>query len=412
MKPGLDRVEWLLGQVGQPHRQFRTVHVGGTNGKGSTSCMISSILTEHGITTGLYTSPHVLDFTERITVNGMPIAQDRVLDLIERLKPGADDIDATFFEIATAAAALYFAEEGVSLVVAEVGLGGRLDATNALETVLSVITKVAVDHTEILGSDIASIAAEKAGIIRENGVVVCGADGVGLEVIRGVAAARKARFIPIVSAAAVEDVAVTPGGSIFDLTYDGTRYERLEVSMLGRHQVENAVTAVVSVSELGQIGTIDVSEAAIRHGLSEACCTGRMQIIDRRPTVVADVAHNPDGMRALVAALSDVFDYERLIVVIGIMGDKDTRGMLGELADYADFAVIMEPATRRAEDPEKLSAIATDFGIPNRVIRSAGAAIERALSEADEEDLVLVTGSHYTVGDVMKSLGVGQALQT
>jgi len=349
MKPGLDRVDWLLGCVGEPQQKFRIVHVGGTNGKGSTSCMIASMLSEHGIATGLYTSPHVLDFTERVTVNGKAIGPDRVVELVERIKPGADEIDATFFEIATAAAALHFAEEGVSLVVAEVGLGGRLDATNALDSVLSVITRVAVDHAEVLGSDVAEIAAEKAGIIRED--------------------------------------------------------------MLGRHQAENAVTALVSMHELERLALIEIDDAAIRRGLSEACCIGRMQIIDRRPTVVADVAHNPDGARALVAAIDEVFDYERLIVVLGIMGDKDARGFIAEFAEHTDVAIMTRPASDRAADPEELSAIAADLGLANRVVPSAGAAIESALSEAGEADLVLVTGSHYTVGDVMTSLGVGQLLR-
>ncbi len=411
MKPGLDRVDWLLGCVGEPQQKFRIVHVGGTNGKGSTSCMIASMLSEHGVATGLYTSPHVLDFTERVTVNGKAIGPDRVVELVERIKPGADEIDATFFEIATAAAALHFAEEGVSLVVAEVGLGGRLDATNALDSVLSVITRVAVDHAEVLGSDVAEIAAEKAGIIREDGVVVCGSDGVALEVIRGAAAAKKARFVPVTADAKVSNLSITSTGSTFDLAYRMDAYERLSISMLGRHQAENAVTALVSMHELERLALIEIDDAAIRRGLSEACCIGRMQIIDRRPTVVADVAHNPDGARALVAAIDEVFDYERLIVVLGIMGDKDARGFIAEFAEHTDVAIMTRPASDRAADPEELSAIAADLGLANRVVPSAGAAIESALSEAGEADLVLVTGSHYTVGDVMTSLGVGQLLR-
>jgi len=411
MKPGLERVERLLGSVGDPHRRFRVVHVGGTNGKGSTSCMIASALTEHGVETGLYTSPHVIDFTERITVNGVAIERERVVELMEELKPGADEIEATFFEITTAAAALYFAEEEVDLVVAEVGLGGRLDATNVLDSVLSVITRIAIDHTEVLGSDPAVIAAEKAGIIREDGTVVCGAEGVALEVIRGVAAARKAHFVPVSRESVLDSVSVTPAGSLFNFNHGPASYDELSISMLGRHQVENAASALVSLVELDRIGLIELTEAAVRRGLAEACCIGRMQIIDRRPTLVADVAHNPDGARALMDAVLEVFDYERAIVVLGIMGDKDARGYIAEFAGRADLMVFTRPASERAADPEDLAAIATDLGIQSRVIPSAGAAIEGALSEAREGDLVLVTGSHYTVGDVMKSLGVGQALE-
>lgn len=411
MKPGLDRVEHLLASVGSPHEAFRVVQVGGTNGKGSTSCMIASVLSQGGVRTGLYTSPHVIDFTERIGIDGAPIARERVVDIVERLKPPADEIEATFFEITTAAAALHFAEEGVELVVAEVGLGGRLDATSALDAVQTVITRVAVDHAEILGSDPAMIAAEKAGIIREGGIVVCGAVGDALDVIRGAAAAKRARLVPVAEESAVDAVTVSANGSVFDFEYSGTLLEELSVSMLGRHQVENARNAVVSVIELNRAEVVAVSESAIRAGLTEACCIGRLQIIDRRPTVVADVAHNPDGAAAVAAALPEVFDYERLIAVLGIMVDKDIRGFLAELAEGVDHMIVTSPETPRAADPLEVAAIARELGIECTVVPTAGAAVVQALADATDRDLVLITGSHYTVGDVMTSLGVGQALE-
>jgi dihydrofolate synthase/folylpolyglutamate synthase len=410
MKPGLDRVEWLLGSVGSPHEQFRVVHVGGTNGKGSTSCMIASVLTEHGVRTGLYTSPHVVDFSERITIDGKRISHDRVVELVRRLEPAAVDIEATFFEIATAAAALYFAEEGVDVAVAEVGLGGRLDATNVFDSVLSVITGISVDHAEILGSDIAAIASEKAGIIRDSGVVVTGAADDALGVIRGVAAARRARLVSVLDEARVESVDISSNGSSFDLEYDGTWYEALIVAMLGRHQVQNARTAVVAIHELDELGVLSLDETALRRGLSEACCMGRMQVIDQRPTLVADVAHNPAGAEAILTTLPEVFDYDRMIAVVGIMGDKDLSGFLAAFSDRADLVILTRPATERSADVATLDAVATELSLPHRVVPTAGAALENALSEAHEGDLVLVTGSHYTVGDILTSLGVGQTL--
>ena len=409
MKPGLDRVQWLLGAVGSPHEQFRVVHVGGTNGKGSTSCMIASVLCEHDVRVGLYTSPHVVDFTERILIGCKPITRDRVVDLVERLKPHADEMEATFFEIATAAAALYFAEEGVDLVVAEVGLGGRLDATNALDSMLSVITRIAIDHSEVLGSDIAAIASEKAGIIRDAGAVVSGAEGDAVDVIRGVAAARRAKFVSVNDEAPIDSVAISSNGSTFDLEYGEKSYGSLSVSMLGRHQVDNARVAVVALHELDELGVFSLREDAMRRGLSEACCMGRMQVIDQRPTIVADVAHNPDGAEALLSSLPDVFDYDRLIAVVGIMGDKDVRGFLSAFHDRADLVVLTRPASERAADAGALSDIAEELELKHRVVPSAGAELESALSEAGEGDLVLVTGSHYTVGDILTSLGVGQA---
>jgi dihydrofolate synthase/folylpolyglutamate synthase len=411
MKPGLDRVEHLLRGVESPHEAFRVVQVGGTNGKGSTSSMIASVLTQAGLKTGLYTSPHVIDFTERIGIDGRPIARDRVVKIVDRLRPFADEIEATFFEITTAVAALYFAEEGVDLAVAEVGLGGRLDATSALDAVQSVITRVAIDHAEILGSDTAMIAAEKAGIIREGGLVVSGATGDALDVIRGAAAAKGARVVSVAEESSVGGVTVSANGSVFDFEYGDTALDGLSVSMLGRHQVENARTAIVSIVELNRAGAVSVSEAAIRAGLTEARPIGRLQIIDRRPTVVADVAHNPDGAAALAAALAEVFDYDHLIMVVGIMGDKDVRGFLAAFAECVDQAVVTRPETPRAAAPEDVAAIASELGIRSLVVPTAGAAVARALALACDSDLVLITGSHYTVGDVMTSLGVGQALE-
>jgi dihydrofolate synthase/folylpolyglutamate synthase len=410
MKPGLDRVEHLLRAVGSPHEAFRVVQVGGTNGKGSTSCMIASVLSQGGVTAGLYTSPHVIDFTERIGIGGTPIARDRVVDVVERLKPPADEIEATFFEITTAAAALYFAEEGVDLVVAEVGLGGRLDATSALDAVQTVITRIAIDHAEILGSDTTMIAAEKAGIIREGGVVISGATGDALDVIRGAAAAMGARVVSVAEESSVSNVTVSANGSVFDFEYGDTSLPGLSVSMLGRHQIENARNAVTSLVELNRAELTSVSEEALRAGLSEACCIGRLQIIDRRPTVVADVAHNPDGAAAVAAALPEVFDYDRLIVVLGIMGDKDVRGFIAALGEGVDRMIVTRPETERAADLEEVAAIAGELGIPSAVVPTAGAAVVQALADAADSDLVLITGSHYTVGDVMTSLGVGQAL--
>jgi dihydrofolate synthase/folylpolyglutamate synthase len=410
MKLGLERVEWLLGAVGSPHEQFGIVHVGGTNGKGSTSCMIASVLREHDIRAGLYTSPHVVDFTERILVGSEPIRPERVVELVDRLKPAAEEMKATFFEIATTVAALYFAEEGVDIAVAEVGLGGRLDATNVLGSVLSVITGIAVDHSEILGSDIAAIASEKAGIIRESGAVVTGADGDALDVIRGVAAARKARFVSVLEEAPIDAISTSSNGSVFNLEYDATSYEALSIAMLGRHQVDNARVAVVALHELDTLGVFSLSESLLRRGLSEACCMGRMQVIDQRPTIVADVAHNPDAAEALLSSLPDVFDYDRLIAVVGIMGDKDVRGFLSAFRDRADLVILTRPASERAADLEALNSVAEELEFPHRVVPTAGAALKSALSDAREGDLVLVTGSHYTVGDILTSLGVGQAL--
>jgi dihydrofolate synthase/folylpolyglutamate synthase len=411
MKPGLERVEWLLGELGSPHEQYRVVHVGGTNGKGSTACMLASVLSEHDLRTGLYTSPHVVDFTERIVIDGTRIGTDRVVELVNRIRPAAEEIGATFFETATAVAATYFAEQNVDVAVVEVGLGGRLDATNVFDSLVSVITGVAVDHSEILGSDIAAIASEKAGIIRDSGLVVCGATGDALSVIRGVAAARKADLVSVTDESSIEVVSISSNGSRFDLSYGPALYENVTIAMLGRHQLSNARTAVVTLEELDGMGFFSLSEDYMRRGLAEACCMGRMQVIERRPTLVADVAHNPDGAEALMSTLPETFDYERLIAVVGIMGDKDLNGFLAAFHDRADLLILTRPAGERGAELDVLAKIAEELELTYRVVPTPGAAIQNALSAARERDLVLVTGSHYTVGDVLTSLGVGQTLE-
>ncbi len=409
MKPGLERVEYLLGSVGNPHHDFRVVHVAGTNGKGSTSNMIASILSEHGLRTGLFTSPHVIDFTERYVIDGERITRARVLDYVERLKPASDNIEATFFEIATAIAALYFSDEKVDVAVAEVGLGGRLDATNALDSMLSVITGIALDHVEVLGNDVRRIAAEKAGIIRPDGVVVCGATGDALEIIRGVASALEARFVATREASELTRASIVSTGSIFNFEYGEYAYRNLSTSMLGRHQISNAVNAIVAVHELSRGGLFTLTEPALRSGLSEAMSIGRLQILDRRPTVVADVAHNTEAAYTLAAALGEVFEYDRLIVVLGLMADKDAAGFIGSLADVIDQLILTEPGTARAARAADLAIVAAEYNIEAIAVPSPGAAIARAVSDAAEGDLVLITGSHYTVGDIMKSLGFGEA---
>jgi dihydrofolate synthase/folylpolyglutamate synthase len=239
---------------------------------------------------------------------------------------------------------------------------------------------------------------------------VTGATGDALDVIRGVAAARKARFVSAIDEAPMNSVAISSNGSTFDLEYDATTYEELGIAMLGRHQVDNARVAVVALHELDRLGVFSLTETALRRGLGEACCTGRMQIIDQRPTIVADVAHNPDGAEALMTSLAEVFDYDRLIAVVGIMGDKDVRGFLSAFHDRADMVVLTTPASERSADEEMLTSVAEELELPHRFVPSAGAALQNALTEASEGDLVLVTGSHYTVGDILTSLGVGQAL--
>ena len=267
-----------------------------------------------------------------------------------------------------------------------------------------------MDHTDILGNTVTEIASKKAGIIRTDGVVVSGAIGSALGVVRDVAATRGARSVSVAEDAKIDRVSIISTGSIFDLSYDEAVYEGLFISLLGRHQVANAACAAVVAHELSREGMLDLSEPSLRRGFAEAGCVGRMQILDRRPTVVADVAHNPDAARALVAAVREVFEYDSVIVVLGVMADKDLEGIMGAISEVAGLVILTRPSSVRAADPAELAKIAEKHRLEYEIVDSPGAAVARALSLAREADLVLITGSHYTVGDAMISLGIGDSL--
>jgi dihydrofolate synthase/folylpolyglutamate synthase len=415
IKLGLENIRGLMAMLGEPHERFRSVHIAGTNGKGSTASTIAAVLQAAGYRTGLYTSPHLIDFTERIRVNGEPIAPERVARLTERVRTAAAEIPVTFFEFTTAMAFLHFAESSVDLAVAEVGMGGRFDATNVLTPLVSVITNIDFDHQAFLGNTIEQIAFEKAGIVKPGVPVVTATDHPeAMNVIRTACREQGAPLYRVGTEIRAE------GSSPQKFRYQGIRrsYPDLNFSLLGKHQLMNAACALAAL-ELLELQGLPVGEASIRRGLPTVQWEGRMEII--RPSlsgaaVLLDGAHNPAGARVLRAFLEEARPARpaRLILVLGILGDKDIDGILAELVPLADEVVVTQPDYDRAEPATDLKRRLDSFSVHSSVREPVEEAVRYAQSVAAAADLICVTGSLYTIGEArsyLKGLAQPSALR-
>ena len=401
IKPGLERASALLSALGNPQDSFRSVHVAGTNGKGSVSSMTASVLCEAGFRTGLYTSPHLVKFNERISVSGKTISDSGLIEAAAEVKAASEKADiegVTFFEFTTAMAFLHFKRKKAEFAVIETGMGGALDATNLVTPMVSVITNIALDHTAWLGSTVKEIAAEKAGIIKPGVPVVTGQSaGAGLSVIR--AAAKKASS-PVYAAGADFHAE----GECASFSYSGLSggLTGLKLTLKGGHQVRNAALALAAIETLRAQG-VNITERAIRKGLREASWPGRFEILSRRPLVVLDGAHNPNGAAALKEALSSL-KKKRLILVIGIMSDKDIDGIMKELVPASDLVIATRPKGERSAALPALMQAASRYGKPVAGVEAVKDACKKALSIASPADCILVAGSLFTVGEAREYL--------
>jgi dihydrofolate synthase/folylpolyglutamate synthase len=397
MRPGLERIETLLDALGRPERRYTLVQVGGTNGKGSVSAMLAAMFKAAGRRTGLYTSPHLVSFRERIRVDGEAIAEDAVVDGVEALATLVARLDASMFEAATALALDHFAREAVEVAVLEVGLGGRLDATTVGAPAATVITRIDLDHQAVLGATLAEIAREKAAIIRSGVAVTANqAPEAG-----GVLAARaEATRIPLLAAGRDLHVAMERAGldgQRISCTGPGWRLSGLDLALLGTFQPENALLAVATAQALR------VPEAAVRAGLAVVQWPGRFHVIGRGPRLVLDGAHNVGGARALAASLAAYFPGERPTFVVGIYRDKDAAGILGTLAPLAGRLIVTASANPRAAPPAVLAASAPAGGPRPEIaptLRDALAAAAAPRASA----VTCVTGSLSMIGEALAHL--------
>lgn len=402
---GLDRMRAALAELGDPHRRYRTLHVGGTNGKGSVASTWASVLRHQGDRPGLYTSPHLCSFRERIMIDGEPVPAPRLLAAAEPLRPLARGLGMSFFEASTLLALVVFAEEGVDTACIEVGLGGRLDATNVIAPEVTAITNVALDHQEYLGDSLEEIAAEKAGILKPGVPVVTaeGRPGV-LSVLEDRAARAGAPFHRIEPWRDIAELRLGRGGTRFSLRTANGESLDLETQLPGAHQAANAALAVRALELLPRPPSPD----AVREGVANVRWPGRGQVhrVGKRHYIF-DVAHNRAAVGALARILADLAPPRPLIVLAGILGDKDWSRMLPPLVDLADQVVFTIPASAPPErnwDPRAVASEVGD-GVPIQVVDEVAAAVERATVLAGN-GTVVVTGSCHTVGDALQILGV------
>jgi dihydrofolate synthase/folylpolyglutamate synthase len=410
MKLGLRNIMSLLKSVGNPQDKFPSIHIAGTNGKGSTAAMIASILQAAGYRVGLYTSPHLISFTERIEINGQEIDERRVAKYVRLLTPTIDKMKATFFEATTAAAFLYFADEGVDVGVIETGLGGRLDATNVLHPLLTIITNIGLDHTEYLGTTAHRIAWEKAGIIKSGVPCLIGPmTNRAREVVEQVAISRKAPLLLATELAPYHLGRESLQGITVTLETHNALYNRLRIRLSGSFQAENARLAILAVDCLRGLGSkfSTIATDHIRYGLRDVQknvgLRGRLETVSQRPRIVIDVAHNADAAARLVEALENLA-LRNFIVVFGVMKDKNHSAMLQSFSRITTQLIAVAPRIDRALESASIAAAARGLGMRSLNAGSVKNGVARAIDEARPSDAILITGSHYVVGEALQAL--------
>ncbi|MEW6448635.1 MAG: folylpolyglutamate synthase/dihydrofolate synthase family protein [Bacillota bacterium] len=403
IKPGLERISRLLDRLDNPQHRFRAVHVGGTNGKGSVAAMLTAVLSAAGYKVGTFTSPHLHSYTERFRLNGTPVEPAVLAGLIGDIVPvleslRAEDVIPTEFEIHTALAFLFFLREAVDIAVVEVGLGGRYDATNVILPEAVVITNVTIDHTDYLGSELGRIAREKAGIVKPGVPVVTGAGGTALSIIGRECGVKGAPLFVLGRDFSVIARKNSLDGQVLDVSGWWGQTKGLRINLLGRHQQHNAACAVAAVQLLAERGW-RVGGSAVGDGMAAAVWPGRFEIVQENPYVIIDGAHNTAGATALRAALQDYFSGRRLVLVLGMLADKERAEAAAVLCPLADAVVVTRPPGSRAGRWRELAALARRYVPAVDEIEDVTAAVERALALARPEDLVAVTGSLYLIAE-------------
>ena len=396
----LRRMAELLKRLGNPHLASPAIHIAGTKGKGSTAAMIASALSAAGYRSGLYTSPHLHTFRERITIDGEMIAEEEFSALVERLQPEIDEVnrhhnygEITTFEILTALAFACFSGQRVDFQVLEVGLGGRLDATNVVTPRLAVITSLSLDHAEVLGDSLAKIAGEKAGIIKPGAVVVSAPQpGEAAEVIREVCDRNGASLIEVGRDITWKKLTSNMAGQSFEVRGKKGSYQ-LAIPLIGGHQLENAAVAVAALEALA-IGAEDMAR-----GLAQVRWPGRLEMLRDKPLFLVDGAHNADSARRLREAIEEYLNFDRLILIAGASSDKDIAGMLGELAPISSLIVVTRSRHPRALAPALILDELEGQGVKGELAESVSSAAERALAVAGPDDLICATGSLFVAAE-------------
>lgn len=425
----LQRVRDLLAALGNPQEKFKSFHVAGTKGKGSVCALIASVLQQAGFRTGLYTSQHLLRFNERIRIDGVDIPDDDLVSTLDRMKPHIEAIeDLTLYEIVTALAFSYFAEQGVQYAAIEVGLGGRLDATNVIEPVISIITSLSYDHMHLLGDKLSDIAREKAGIIKTGVPVILAPQQLEAEhVVTAVAEKHGSRVIQV-----GKDWLFAPGShhrngqsllvwpaseqelmDAFVASAGGEEWTplRYQIPLLGYHQIINGAVAYAALMEAKKLG-LQLPDTAVQNGFREVKWPGRFQVLNGDPVIVIDSAHNRDSALKLRTALDDYYPGQPVTLIFGASADKDIEGMLSELIPRVTRVIVTQADHPRAESPERLSDIAHSHGVRVETARPVSQAMKRAIQIARPGEVILICGSLFVAGEALRAWVEGSVQPT
>jgi len=411
----LERMKRFVSLLGDPQKYIRPVHIAGTKGKGSTASYVHSILTKAGFRTGLYTSPHLTDFRERIRIGNELISEKDLSSILAKIKKVIErsmkDDRPSFFEIYTTIAYLYFKEKKCDFAVYEVGLGGRLDATNVIEPLVSVITPLSYEHMDKLGFTLAQIAAEKCGIIKKNSICISAPqEKEALKVIEETCGKENSRLFLVGKDITFEEAHSDESEQVFNIRGMSNEYPMLKSHLVGHYQIMNAATAV-GVIEALKLRGIFIPMRAVREGIECARWEGRLEVVNKKPYVVLDGAQNKASAGALAAAVKKIFKYKKLILILGVSKDKDINGILEELMPISDSIVLTRSSvTERAMDTERIKEAAGKMrsGYNNILMTSdVNGALKNTLLTAGKEDLILITGSLFVVGDA-KAYFVGK----
>lgn len=402
-KPGLERIGELCERLGNPQKNLRFVHVAGTNGKGSFCAMLDSVLRRAGYRVGLYTSPYIRFFNERMCVDGHPITNEELAEITAFVRPIADSMTdkPTEFELITAIAFEYFKRQNCDVVVLEAGMGGRLDSTNLIcDPLLSVITGIALDHTAYLGDTVEKIAAEKAGIIKDGAPILYGGeDKIAGAVIEGVAKEKKSPFI-LVNYTALNNVRSSLDGTTFDFE----DHSNMRIGLLGLYQPKNA-SVVIKATELLRQRGLQIDDTALREGLANAKWQGRFEILTREPLMIFDGAHNPQGIAAAVSSIRHYFADRKVYVLTGVLRDKDYQVIARDIATVASRAFVMAPDNPRALDAEEYAEVLRNAGVQAEAFDSLGSALMAARDAAKRDGVpLLCLGSLYVYSSLIQEI--------
>ncbi len=409
IKYDLKNIKRILDYISHPEKNFKTIHIAGTNGKGSVASIINSVLIESGFKTGLYTSPHIRDFRERILTNGKMIVRDYVMNFTNRLYDLFEEIKPSFFEATTAMALEFFASQKVEYAVIEAGLGGRLDSTNVLKPELSVITGISIDHTEYLGNKIENIAFEKGGIVKKNVPCVGGKmDSKARSIIEKICLEKNSEFIYAEDFWRTNLKSCREDGMQLNVVDIADRKNKIsmEIPLIGRYQLQNIKTAFTALDITGKKDGITLSENKIKNGLKNITVNsrfyGRFQKISEKPKIIIDVSHNVQGIKNIKDNLK-FFVYKRLYVIFGMMKDKEHEKCLKEIGKLKATLILTKPKYKRAEEPEILFKSVKGKG-NCYITENINEAYKSVRRMANNDDLILITGSFFLISDFLKCI--------